>query len=147
MLPGNIAVRANRVILAIILLVNALPCWAGEWRVATFQADITIPIGHACMGGGVSDAKEIADPLLARGLVLLEADKPPAIKASGAREADCSRRAGLVPVQQRFVRRLARGPGRRRRHHARPGDAGHGPSARLRRSAIWRPSNCSMGRD
>lgn len=35
---------------------------AAEFQVATFEADITIPIGHACMGGGVSDAKEIVDP-------------------------------------------------------------------------------------
>ena len=49
---------------------------SGEFRVATFEADITIPIGHACMGGGVQDAKEIVDPLLAKGFVLLGAGKP-----------------------------------------------------------------------
>jgi len=49
---------------------------ATEFRVAPFEADITIPIGHACMGGGVPDAKEIADPLFAKGFVLLGADKP-----------------------------------------------------------------------
>jgi len=42
----------------------------GETRVAAFEADITIPIGHACMGGGVADAKSIADPLFAKGFVL-----------------------------------------------------------------------------
>ena len=41
-----------------------------QWRVATFEADITIPIGHACMGGGIADAVEIADPLFAKGFVL-----------------------------------------------------------------------------
>ncbi len=46
---------------------------AAEFRVATFEADITIPIGHACMGGGVADAKEIVDPLFARGFVYLGA--------------------------------------------------------------------------
>lgn len=46
------------------------------FRVATFEADITIPIGHACMGGGVADAKEIMDPLFAKGFVLLGAGKP-----------------------------------------------------------------------
>jgi hypothetical protein len=45
-------------------------------RVATFEADITIPIGHACMGGGVADAKEIVDPLFAKGFVLLGAGRP-----------------------------------------------------------------------
>jgi len=49
---------------------------AAEFRVATFEADITIPIGHACMGGGVADAKQIVDPLFARGFVLLGAGDP-----------------------------------------------------------------------
>jgi len=49
---------------------------ASEFRVATFEADITIPIGHACMGGGVADAKEILDPLFAKGFVLLGAGEP-----------------------------------------------------------------------
>ena len=40
------------------------------WEVCTFETDITIPIGHACMGGGVADAKEIVDPLWAKGFVL-----------------------------------------------------------------------------
>jgi hypothetical protein len=53
----------------------------GEWRVAIFEADITIPIGHACMGGGVADAKEIVDPLVAKGFVLLGADKPVVVVA------------------------------------------------------------------
>lgn len=41
-----------------------------SWELATFEADITIPVGHACMGGGVADAKEILDPLWAKGFVL-----------------------------------------------------------------------------
>ena len=49
---------------------------APEFRVAVFSQDITIPIGHACMGGGVQDAKRIADPLFAKGFVLLDADRP-----------------------------------------------------------------------
>lgn len=53
---------------------------AGGFAVATFEADITIPIGHACMGGGVADAKDIVDPLWAKGFVLLRQrrDKPQA---------------------------------------------------------------------
>lgn len=47
-----------------------------EFRAATFEADITIPIGHACMGGGVADAREIVDPLFAKGFVLLGAGQP-----------------------------------------------------------------------
>ncbi len=54
---------------------------AAEFRVATFEADITIPIGHACMGGGVADAKEIIDPLYAKGFVLLGAGEPIVVAA------------------------------------------------------------------
>ena len=42
-----------------------------QYRVATFQADVTIPVGHACMGGGIPDVNEIIDPLFAKGFVLL----------------------------------------------------------------------------
>ena len=55
-------------------LANLSP--ATEFRVATFEADITIPIGHACMGGGVADAKEIVDPLFAKGFVLIGTGEP-----------------------------------------------------------------------
>lgn len=44
---------------------------SAESRLAVFEADVTIPIGHACMGGGIPAAKEILDPLSARGVVLL----------------------------------------------------------------------------
>ena len=48
----------------------------GGFRVAAFEADITIPIGHACMGGGVADAREVLDPLYAKGFVLRGAGEP-----------------------------------------------------------------------
>ena len=47
-----------------------------RFEVAPFRAEVTIPIGHACMGGGVSPAMEIVDPLYALGLVLLGPEKP-----------------------------------------------------------------------
>ena len=72
------------------------------YRVATFEADITIPIGHACMGGGVADAKRDRRSAVRQG-----------VRAPGAGEADRGRRPGLVPVQQRFLRPLARRAGRR----------------------------------
>ena len=53
----------------------------GAFRVATFEADITIPLGHACMGGGVADAREIVDPLFAKGFVLLGAGQPVVVVA------------------------------------------------------------------
>ncbi len=46
------------------------------FRLATFEADVTIPIGHRCMGILPTKAKEIVDPLVARGFVLLGPDKP-----------------------------------------------------------------------
>lgn len=51
------------------------------WEVCTFEAEITIPVGHACMGGGVADAKEILDPLWAKGFVL----RPAGIKTTGGK--------------------------------------------------------------
>jgi hypothetical protein len=62
---------------AALALVTAETCEAAtEFRVATFEADITIPLGHACMGGGVQDAKEVIDPLFAKGFVLLSGGEP-----------------------------------------------------------------------
>ncbi len=43
---------------------------------ATFTAEVTIPIGHPCMGGGIAAAKEVLDPLYANGFVLRGAGKP-----------------------------------------------------------------------
>jgi hypothetical protein len=43
---------------------------------ATFDTEVTIPIGHPCMGGGIAPAKEVVDPLLAHGFVLRGAGKP-----------------------------------------------------------------------
>lgn len=45
-------------------------------RLATFETDVTPPLGHPLMGGGIAPAKSIDDPLLAHGVVLLGADKP-----------------------------------------------------------------------
>lgn len=41
-----------------------------RWYVSTFEVEVTIPIGHACMGGGVANAKTVRDPLWAKGFVL-----------------------------------------------------------------------------
>ena len=45
-------------------------------RLAHFAADVTPPVGHALMGGGIAPAAAIDDPLFAHGLVLLSQDKP-----------------------------------------------------------------------
>jgi hypothetical protein len=45
------------------------------FRLATFSADVTVPIGHGMMGGAWL-SKKIADPLEAHGLVLTGGGKP-----------------------------------------------------------------------
>lgn len=56
-------------------LVGAVP-EDGLYALATFSADVTPPLGHALMGGGIALAKRIADPLFARGFVLMGAGRP-----------------------------------------------------------------------
>jgi len=50
--------------------------FADTYEVATFEIDVTVPIGHALMGGGIAPAKEIIDPLHAQGIVLLGPAEP-----------------------------------------------------------------------
>jgi hypothetical protein len=59
-------------------LLLVTPTWAGEkaLKIATFEADVTPPIGTPLCDGLVPPAKEIVDRLSARGIVLLGADKP-----------------------------------------------------------------------
>lgn len=46
------------------------------YQLAPFSAEVTPPLGHALMGGGIAPAKQVDDPLFVYGLVLLGADKP-----------------------------------------------------------------------
>jgi hypothetical protein len=46
------------------------------YRLAWFSADVTPPLGHALMGGGIAPARTVVDPLAARGFVLLGAGAP-----------------------------------------------------------------------
>jgi len=48
----------------------------GTCRLAIFSADVTPPLGHPLMGGGIEPASMIDDPLFAHGCVLLSAEKP-----------------------------------------------------------------------
>jgi hypothetical protein len=61
------------------LLAGARLCSAAEpqpaYRLATFSADVTVPLGHGMMGGAWL-SKSTADPLEAHGLVLLGTGKP-----------------------------------------------------------------------
>jgi hypothetical protein len=54
---------------------------AGPFRLATFSADVTPPMGHALMGGGIAPARRVVDPLFARGFVLLGAGEPVVLAA------------------------------------------------------------------
>ncbi len=45
-------------------------------RIATFQADVTPPIGAVLSHGNVAPAREIVDPLTARGLILFAEGQP-----------------------------------------------------------------------
>ena len=49
---------------------------AEEYRLTTFSEDITIPIGHRCMGILPQKSVRVADPLEARGFVLRGASLP-----------------------------------------------------------------------
>ena len=46
------------------------------FKIATFSADVTSPVGHPLLGGFRDPAKEIVDPLFARGMVLLGSGEP-----------------------------------------------------------------------
>lgn len=73
------ALRMTRWAIVVCFCLGCIPAFAAgapQYRLATFRADITIPLGHACMGGGISPATEIVDPLYANGLVLLGGEKP-----------------------------------------------------------------------
>ena len=48
----------------------------GGVRLATFSADVTIPLGHRCMGVLPTKSQRIVDPLEAHGFVLLGAGEP-----------------------------------------------------------------------
>src|SRR5205823_3652201 len=52
-----------------------------SFRLATFRAEITVPLGHPLMGGGIAPARKVEDPLLAHGVVLLGAGQPVVLAA------------------------------------------------------------------
>ena len=54
----------------------ALPAGAQEFRIATFSADVTIPLNHRCMGVLPTKSLRVKDPLEAKGFVLLGPDWP-----------------------------------------------------------------------
>jgi hypothetical protein len=65
-------------LLAFVLALFSAPAHAGEapLRIASFEADVTPPLGTPLCDALVQPAKEIVDPLRARGVVLLTTEKP-----------------------------------------------------------------------
>lgn len=49
---------------------------AADLKIAIFEADVTIPLGHRCMGVLPQKSVQVLDPLEANGFVLLSGDKP-----------------------------------------------------------------------
>lgn len=73
----NSPTRKARIMPRTLILLALLTLTArAEFTLAQFSADITPPLGHACMGGGILPAKEVIDPLFARGVVLCGGDAP-----------------------------------------------------------------------
>jgi hypothetical protein len=75
-LTRRAALRAAAGLGAGLLAPGSARAAAPALRLATFRAEVTVPIGHALMGGGIAPARKVADPLFAHGLVLAGAGKP-----------------------------------------------------------------------
>ena len=54
---------------------------APKLKLSTFLVEVTIPLGHPCMGGGIAPAKEVLDPLFAHGFILQGVGRPVAFVA------------------------------------------------------------------
>jgi hypothetical protein len=63
---------------ALLLALNRL-AWAVELRLATFKIDVTPPLGSPLCDALVEPAKEIHDPLSARGIILRPNNEPPVV--------------------------------------------------------------------
>ena len=68
-------------VFVISILCRHLPLTQAEFRISTFEADVTIPLGHRCMSVLATKSKSISDALEAKGIVLLGSGKPIAIFA------------------------------------------------------------------
>src|SRR5262245_61671821 len=68
----------RREALAALAAIPAFTARAGEpkYDISTFTTEVTPPIGHPCMGGGIAPVKQIDDPLFANGFILRGAGRP-----------------------------------------------------------------------
>lgn len=71
----------RRFLFAIALLCIPTAFVRADWRLCTFRADVTPPIGHPCMGGGIAPAARIEDPLFVHGFILLGEVRPIVVAA------------------------------------------------------------------
>lgn len=73
-----IGITIRTAIVAVVTLAGITPLMADDakFRVAPFSADVTIPIGHRCMGILPTKSKSVLDPLYAHGFVLTGSGKP-----------------------------------------------------------------------
>jgi len=60
----------------LLFVVTTVAATASDFRLATFSVDVTPPVGHPCMGGGIAPVRTVADPLFAKGFVLTGGDLP-----------------------------------------------------------------------
>ena len=65
----------KRLLAILLLALTSAPLGATEFSIATFSADVTVPLNHGMMGG-LWKSESIADPLFAKGIVLLGGEKP-----------------------------------------------------------------------
>ena len=79
--------KCSSILTILILVTLNAPGLASDFRLATFQAEVTAPIGHALMGGGIAPASEVIDPLYCKGVVLLGADQLGASTAGDEQKA------------------------------------------------------------
>jgi len=55
---------------------------AGPLRVGLFSVEVSPPLGHPCMGGGISPVVSYDDQLEAKGILFVYADQPPVVAVS-----------------------------------------------------------------
>jgi hypothetical protein len=63
-------------LLSLFALPSGVSLKAAEFRLAVFSADVTIPLGHRCMGVLPTKSVRVLDPLEAHGIVLLSESAP-----------------------------------------------------------------------
>lgn len=69
----------SRCLLPVALLMLHLTTGAAPFRIATFQSDATPPVGSPLCGGACEPAKDVTDPLSARGIVFVPDGQKPIV--------------------------------------------------------------------